>query len=158
MAEFTFDPAAFRLMYPAFASESLYPDATLQMYWDAAGCYIANDDIKCGQLQGQCRFQALNLLTAHLLFLGTLVQKGQTPGIVTASSIDKISVSLLPPPVPNAWAWWLNGSPYGAQLLALLSVKSVGGVYIGGLPERSGFRRVGGGFGGTRTPGGGCCP
>jgi hypothetical protein len=50
------------------------------------------------------------------------------------------------PPAANAWQYWLNTSPYGMQLLALLQAKGVGGLYVGGLPERDAFRKVYGVF------------
>ncbi|OWK47571.1 hypothetical protein FRUB_01270 [Fimbriiglobus ruber] len=43
---------------------------------------------------------------------------------MTGATIDKISVTLEPPPAPNAWQYWLQSSPYGQQLLALLQVVS----------------------------------
>jgi hypothetical protein len=53
-----------------------------------------------------------------------------------------------PPPETNQWQWWLSLSPWGQQLLALLLVKSAGGFYIGGFPERQGFRKAYGLFNG----------
>lgn len=140
----TFDVAIFREQFPAFANETTFPDAMLQMYWDMATCYIS--DYNCGWLYGDCRRLAIDLMTAHLTALSVLIAAGQTPGLVQSATIDKVSVSLTPPPIPNQWQWWLALTPYGQQLLALLQVKSVGGFYIGGLPEGGAFRKVGGIF------------
>ncbi len=140
-----FDPTLFRQQFPAYSNATTYPDALLQMYWDMATCYIS--DLNYGCLQGTCRVLAINLMTAHLLYISDLIAAGEVPTIVNNATIDKISVGLTPPPIKNQWQWWLNTSPYGGQLLTLLSSRSVGGFWTGGLPELSAFRRVGGLFG-----------
>lgn len=138
----TFDPAVFRVQFPAFASTTKYPDATLQEYFNSATCYISPVDY--GWLNGDCRARALNMMTAHLTALSDLIAKGKAPGIKTGATVDKVQVQLMTPPLKNQWQWWLGLTPYGAQLHALLQSVSVGGVYIGGLTERSAFRKVGG--------------
>lgn len=141
------DIPSFRILFPQFASETAYPDATLTAFFGAATVYLGDYDNYA--LCGQGRQYALNLLTAHLLAVGTgaAAATGSGGGVVTGSTIDKVSVTLMAPPAKSAWAFWLSGSPYGLQLWALLKVRSAGGYYIGGLPERDAFRRVGGGFG-----------
>ena len=145
MTDLVFDVTAFRLAFPAYANATTYPDATLQMNWNLATCYMdpnGND----GFLQGTCRQTALNFLTAHITYTADLISAGQTSIIVQNATIDKVAVGLTPPPVKTNWQWWLNTSPYGIQLLSLLSARSVGGWMPGGLPERSAFRKVGGIF------------
>lgn len=145
MAIIEFDVTEFREMFPAFANATTFPTPMLQMYWDMAICYV-DDNGSYGWMQGDCRKLAINLMTAHLVALSVLIAAGQNPGFVTASTIDKISVTLEAPPVKTQWAWWLSNTPYGAQLLALLQSYSVGGFYIGGRSELSAFRKVGGYF------------
>jgi hypothetical protein len=140
----TFDVALFREQFPAFSDVTTFPDAMLQMYWDMATCYISDCDY--GWLNGTCRQLAINLMTAHLTALSVLIAAGTTPQLISSSTVDKITVTLKMPETPNQWRWWLNTTPYGMQLLALLSAQSVGGFYIGGLPELSGFRKVYGTF------------
>jgi hypothetical protein len=115
------------------------------MYWDLATCYI-DDNGSYGFLQGTCRQTALNFLTAHLTYTAGLIAAGQTSILVQTATIDKVSVGLTPPPVKDNWQWWLATSPYGLQLLAMLEARSIGGWFVGGLPERSAFRKVGGIF------------
>ena len=134
------DIGKFRLSFPAFASDSTYPEPLLSAHWEAAICYVSPQDD--GYLQGECRARALNLMTAHLMALADSVKAGQTPGMVSAATIDKVTVTLTPPPIKSQWQWWLSLTPYGQQLLALLSANAVGGFYLGGLPEGSAFRRV----------------
>lgn len=145
MATIIFDPSLFRQQFPAYSNATTYPDAMLQMYWDMAICYVSDDDY--GWLDLHCRTLALNLMTAHLLYSAGLIAAGQTSIIINSSTVDKITVSLTPPPIKNQWQWWLNTTPYGIQLLTLLSANSVGGFWTGGLPELCAFRRVGGLFG-----------
>ncbi len=139
-----FDPVEFRLRFPAFANPMVYPTVVLQRYWDMATCYIS--DLNYGWLHGKCRRLAIDLMLCHLLALNELIAAGQTPGLVNNATIDKVSVGLVPPPVKTQYQWWLSLTPYGQELLALLQVKSVGGFYIGGRPELSAFRKVGGRF------------
>ena len=144
MTTLTFDVTQFRISFPEFSNPVAYPDATLQMYWDTATCYINDEDYGC--LSGKCRQHAINLMTAHIAKISTTVNSGGSTGQIQSSSIDKVSVSLTPPPNKDQFSWWLNTTPYGAQLEALLAITIVGGLYIGGRPELSAFRKVGGIF------------
>ena len=140
------DIASFRILFPQFAGEVAYPDATLTAFFGSATVYFGEYDNYA--LYGQGLQTALNLMTAHLLAIGTGAAAGTGGGgVVTGSTIDKVSVTLMAPPARSGWQFWLAGSPYGLQLWALLKIKSAGGFHVGGLPERDGFRRVGGGFG-----------
>ncbi len=138
----TLDIASFRSAFPAFSSDATYPDATITLYWNMGTCYISDNDY--GRLNGNCRELALQMMAAHLISLNNIISDGSTPGQLTASTIDKVSVTLQPPPNKNQWSWWLNNTPYGAQLEALLATASVGGFYVGGRPERRGFRDISG--------------
>lgn len=148
MAEHTFDVAAFRAQFPAFASTLKYPDVQLAGYFAMAGCYVFPCDHAL--LSGDCLQLALNLMTAHLAFTNANVVAGNTAvGAVTGASIDKVSVSIQGPTTTNGWQAWLSTTPYGMQLWALIRSKARP-FAVGGLPERLGFRRVGGRFGGRR--------
>lgn len=148
MTVISFDVAAFRAAFPEFSSATVYPTDTLSMYWDSATIYINPNtgNTVIGGLNDASKTRCLNLMTAHLTKLSTLIAAGQAPGFVQSSTIDKISVTITPPPNKNQWQWWLNTTPYGSQLLALLQAKSVGGFYFGGSPELSAFRKVNGVF------------
>ncbi len=148
----TFNYASFIALFPAFSDPALYPEATLQQYWNAAVNYIS-PCANFGDVQGCARQLALNLMTAHLAYLASLIAAGTVPYLMRDATIDKVHVGLEPPPLANQWTWWLNTSPYGMQLAALLAVNTVGGNYIGGQPVLSGFRSNGVyGFYGPRGP------
>lgn len=144
MSTYEFDIPAFRVSYPAYANETVYPDETLQAFWDSATCYIRN--LNWGRLRGDCRYKAITLMTAHLAYISGLITANQVPGLAQQATVGQVSVTLTPPPLKNQWQQWLCISPYGQQLLALLQVKSAGGFFTGGNLTRFGFRGPAGGF------------
>ncbi len=135
---------AFRALFPAYSPKTAqFLPAMIQVYWDTATAYVSDRTGGCytGGMSVAQQTLALNLMTAHLLTLSGLIQSGNTPGVTVGATIDKISVTLEPPPAPNQWQYWLNQTPYGQQLLALLQVASVGGFYAAsGVPGRAGFQ------------------
>lgn len=144
MSLHTFDVVKFREQFPEFKNPTTYPDAQLQGYWDVATAIIDPNDncfLKGNQLQ-----QALNLLTAHLAKLYSFVDKGKTVGLLQGATVDKVSVTLTPPPLKTGYQWWLAQTPYGAQLWALTQAITAGGFWFGGLPELSSFRKTAGVF------------
>jgi|SRR5208337_34891 len=147
MTPFVFVPATFRATYLEFSNATIYTDDYLTGYWDIAITYMSASNY--GYLNGDARFLALNLLTAHLIKLTLIVQNSnynQIPGMVQAATIDRITVTLTSPPVQSQWQWWLSLTQYGQQLLALLQVNSVGGWFLGGSLDRATFRNAGGYF------------
>jgi len=144
MAEILFDATLLRAQFPAFANTTTYPDALLEAYWDQATNFI--DICDYGMLAGKSRVFAINMMACHLIKIAANMQRNKQGGFVSSSTIDKVSVQKLAPPVANQWQWWLNQTPYGQQLLALLQVHTVGGIYVGGAPESGAFRKVGGFF------------
>lgn len=133
----TFNVTAFRTQFSVFANDATYTNDMLLGWWNVASLYIS--PCNYGWLYGASRAQALNLMTAHLASLNDMIRAGETPGIVIDSQIDKIRISLEPPPGKSQFDYWLNQTPYGQQLLALLSIKSVGGMIVGGSPQRAAF-------------------
>lgn len=142
-----YNDATFRALFTSYANAIAYPEAMVQLFWDNATAYISNRSggCYCGGLSLAQQTLALNQMTAHLLYLNGIIATNNTPGIVTGATIDKVTITLEPPPQTNQWQWWLNQSPYGQQLLALLQVASVGGIYTTtAAPGRAGFRFGGG--------------
>lgn len=143
MAQHVLDPAEFRTLYPQFADETLYPDATLQMWWTLAS--IAMDTVDNCVLSGDALQQAIYMLMAHIGTIMTRTAEGQTAvGPVSSATIDKVTVAHAVPPFKNGWQAYLSQTPYGMQLWALLEAAAAGGFYIGGRPESSSIRKVGG--------------
>lgn len=147
MAQQTLDIPTFRLLFPEFANATNFPDAYIQVQWGVAVATMGDQD--GWALAGTALSTALNYLTAHLMKLNVMASAAGGAGItgvVTGATIDKVSVQLAAPPVRSGWQQWLASTPYGTWLWGFLSVKSAGGLYIGGRPERRAFRKVYGNF------------
>ena len=141
------DLVAFRALFPQFADATKFPNVAIQMQFDLATSYVSADIY--GDMSIPARTHALYLMTAHLLALGVIIATGNytgQPGILVSSRVGDVQVQLQPPPQRGQWRYWLNLTPYGAQLVALLEMQSAGGFFVGGLPERAAFRKVGGIF------------
>lgn len=143
----TFDYASFIALFPAFSNPTTYPEATLQQYWNSAVNYVS-DEAYCGVIKLEKRQYAINLMTAHLTYIGDLTAAGTVPYLMQNATIDKVTVGLTPPPLKNQWQWWLSVSPYGQQFLALMQANTAGGFYIGGSAALAGFSGRGFGWGG----------
>lgn len=136
----TFDIAAFQTAFPQFAttsSDTIQGWVTLVTYSPMGawfGCEASPTDQQ--------------LMVAHIgsLFSNAATgQPGQGGAMVSATE-GSVSVSFAAPPIKTGLQYYLSGSPYGQMLWANLCVAAAGGDYIGGLPERRGFRKVSGTF------------
>lgn len=141
-----YNDALFRATFPEFENTVTYPEPLLSMYWEIACDYISASDSPCAMLNGKSREYAINSMAAHLLVVAKKAARGKQGGFTTSSTIDKVSVQKLAPPVKDMYGWWLSQSPYGQGLMALLEAVSVGGISVGGMPERFSFRKVNGVF------------
>lgn len=144
MAQHVIDIAEFRASFAEFANPIDFTDAQLQMYWDMATNYIKEFD-NC-LVNGRQLQHMLNLMTAHLLKSFSIMSTGGLSGVTASASEGSVSVSVTPPPSKSGWQYWLATTPYGLQLWALMTMLTMGGFYVGGSPERSGFRNSHGHF------------
>ena len=134
--------ADFRALFPIFSEKCTFAaDTVVEMNFDTAGLYMSS----CwpSNSQGMTLKQqtyALYLMTAHLISLTQLAAKQQA-GNIESASIDKVSITVKLPELKNQWEWWMNQTPFGQNLWALLQTISTGGFYIGGRPELAAFRR-----------------
>jgi len=146
----TYDDALFSTQFPEFTDTTAYPAILIGGYFAMAQLFITTEGCPFDALQGAQLALALNQMTAHLLVLGkqaaTAAPESNQGGFETSASIGEISVQKLAPPVKDGWDYWLYSTPYGQMLLALLSVMAVGGLSVGGLSERTSFRKAGGVF------------
>lgn len=138
------DVPKFRVLYPAFKDEVKYPDEVIQAKGMLAQAYVSEG---CS-LNGAEYEQAVYMMTAHLLWIDHLLALGQTTvGVTVGATVDKVSVTSMPPPARTGWQYWLATTPYGSALWAFLMIRAAGGWYIGGTPERTAFRKVAGRYG-----------
>lgn len=76
---------------------------------------------------------AVFLLTAHLISLQNNIDNGEnTGGLQTGASIDKVSVSIAPPPFSDASEYFFNQTVYGQELLAFFDMIAALPRFIGG--------------------------
>jgi|ERR1051326_228886 hypothetical protein len=124
----------FRALYPQFASLS---DEVINAWAEQAACFLSFNN--CG-----CEDANFMLMTAHLLAVNGLLSGGQidntSAGNISSATIGSVSVAYATPPTGDQFTFWLNGSPYGKQLLALLA-RCRTGFYVGGSPVRGSFTR-----------------
>ena len=136
--EIPLDIPLFRTNFIPFNDELKYPDHLLEVQYHIGRAYIADDDCT---MDRKFRYYALQLMLAHLLYIRDQVNAGNNIGVITNASEGDVSVALAQPKVDDTWAYWYVTTPYGKDLLALLEVQAAGGVYVGGSPERAGFRK-----------------
>lgn len=145
---FSYNDTVFREQFPQFSNPTTFPESQLLMYWTLGNTYVANSNY--GSLYGPNRQYALDLMGAHLAAVNVIISGDNYNAILyvpTGATIDKVSLTLKPPPTTNGWQWWLSTTPYGQQLLALLQAHSAGGFYVAsGPPERSSIRKAWGTF------------
>ena len=95
--------------------------------------------VNCGLLKNEKRCLAIYLLTAHLSRLTYQAQTNQGiqgGGMVAGSTVDGVSVNFVQVPDMDQWDYWLNLTPYGAELLFLLNTLTAVPTYHGGSFER----------------------
>ena len=113
MPAVVFDPAAFKARYPEFAAVA---DPTLGACFDEAGLYLSNMDNSPVKNLTR-RATLLNMLTAHVAYLGGLLSADGMPrpvGRVSQASEGSVSAAFEGvPPTPGSGAWFQQ-SQYGA--------------------------------------------
>lgn len=143
MALHTFVLASFQSACPALAASD--PTALAATFTNATFIMTPYDGCL---LSGNSLQYALNLMTGHLTQIAAMLvaDPGAVIGPVASATEGSVSLALVPSPADTGWKYWLASTPYGLQLWALLSVRSAGGIMVGGSLERASFRQAGGGF------------
>ena len=130
-----------RETFGAFIDAAAYPDAMIENCIEMSTCFISNVASGCSGVSWQCRANMMELMTCHLLSMLTSAANsgtngGQTSsGMVVSASIGDVHVSTAVPENKTQLQWYLNQTPYGQQLYALLSIK-VSPLYYGGSRQR----------------------
>ena len=95
--------------------------------------YFSPFSVLCGERKQYAVF----LLTAHFLTLQNNINDSETSGgLQTGASIDKVSVTVAPPPFSDGFEYFMNQTVYGQQLLAFLNNLSAVPNLIGGSFQR----------------------
>lgn len=125
-------PAEFRAILPEFSCTSSYPDTQIQFWIDFAGVMVNAERWDTLVDQGTA------YLTAHHLAISKRDQAaaegggipGAVNGVVTAKSVDKVSVSYDASTVTLADAGFWNMSSYGIRFVQLARMVGAGGVQM----------------------------
>lgn len=137
----TFDPVAFQQAFPAFSDT---PTAAIQVWVEIVEQSPMASWFDCAPTTQQ------QLIVAHIGYLlanANTIGNSQGGGAVVSATEGSVSASFVAPPVRDGLEYYLSGSVYGQMLWAMLNIGAAGGVYVGGLPERRAYRKVGGVFG-----------
>lgn len=124
------DIAAFRAAFTAYADDTAYPDSLLETKYTIGKCYI--EDVST-VIPDDCRQIAYQMLVAHLLYLDGQIAAGNAGRAISSATEGPVSVSFVDPPNDDNFTLWLQNSPYGPQLAALLETYEIGDYYGGGL-------------------------
>ena len=135
----------FRQAFPEFSNTTKYPDTYVNRHLSVAQLYISNQNFF---LRPNVRKLAIQYMAAHLIFLETTDNNGNfigwsdaaTGGAITSSHIGDVSVTLHPPVATEEWELWLESTPYGKMLLALLQLQRPAFIYKTGRPNPWGIK------------------
>jgi|11BtaG_2_1085332.scaffolds.fasta_scaffold02421_3 hypothetical protein len=138
MSSITFDINEFRIKYPIFDTVQ---DSVVLSAFDDAEIFISNNT-NCILDESKLKY-VLYLMTAHMLQIGidTSSNGGVNSGIVSSTSIDKISVSFESKISKTSFQYFLNKTLYGEKILAAFSLWAAGGFYVGGSYATKGFKK-----------------
>lgn len=105
----------------------------IELYLNRALLYISPYSAFCKNRKQYVVF----LLAAHFLALQDNINNGENlGGLQTGASIDKVSVSVAPPPFSDGFEYWLGQTTYGQALLAFFDMVAALPGYIGGSFQR----------------------
>lgn len=121
------DIATFRLRFPEFEDETLYPDPRIQLFLDDAIITMGDNETRWNNRYNL----AQSYLAAHLLSMGTNTEAGageSSSGIIASKSAGGVSVSFSSTNQADKSDMdaWLLSTAYGQQYLLLRNSIFVG--------------------------------
>ena len=114
MSCITVNPTNFRQLFPAFKKLS---DETITMMYCGVPAYISTVAGAIG-LDVKLQERGVYLATAHIAYMAANPDKFRQ---MTSASEGSVSASFATPPTKNIRDYWLSLSPYGMELLYILS-------------------------------------
>lgn len=114
MSYITVNPSAFRQLFPAFKKLS---DETITMMYCGVPAYISTVAGAIG-LDVKLQERGVYLATAHIAYMAANPDKFRQ---MTSASEGSVSASFATPPTKSIRDYWLSLSPYGMELLYILS-------------------------------------
>lgn len=144
MSQVVVTVADYRQAFPEFSDEEQYTDAYLERFLTQAQSYISTYNFR---IRPEVRLLAIQYMAGHLITLfGTQGQNNgglgdNTAGsIITSAHIDSVSVSMQAPIASNAFAQWIQTTPYGKAFWALMTANNPVGVFWCGNPRPWGIK------------------
>lgn len=144
MSQVTITVDDWRAAFPEFLSAEQYPDAYLQRFLSQAQAYISTHNFR---IRPETRILAIQYMAGHLLTLWASQSQNNgglgdstAGGVVTSAHIDSVSVTLQAPIASDAFAQWIQTTPYGKAYWALMTANNPIGVYFCGYPRAWGLR------------------
>ena len=133
----------FRSTFPAYSDETIYTDQMLDARYSIAKFYLEDSDDCIPESDG--REFALQSMLAHLLYIADQQKLGNMSRVITSAGEKSVTVSLQAPSSTTGsdYSYWLQVSPYGSDVAAMLSMQSAGGIYIS---NGCGFPLLDGGY------------
>ena len=114
MSCITVNPTTFRQLFPAFKKLS---DETITKMYCGVPAYISTVAGAIG-LDVKLQERGVYLATAHIAYMAANPDKFRQ---MTSASEGSVSASFATPPTKNIRDYWLSLSPYGMELLYILS-------------------------------------
>ena len=114
MNQITVNPTTFRQLFPEFEQLT---DETIDLMTCGVGAYISTIPGAIG-LDIKLQTRGVYLATAHIAYMAANPDKFK---MVTSASEGSVSASFATPPNQNIRDYWLGLSPYGLELLYILS-------------------------------------
>lgn len=114
MSCITVNPTTFRQLFPAFKKLS---DETITMMYCGVPAYISTVAGAIG-LDVKLQERGVYLATAHIAYMAANPDKFRQ---MTSASEGSVSASFATPPTKSIRDYWLSLSPYGMELLYILS-------------------------------------
>lgn len=134
----------FRAAFPELADTTTYPDAVLQRWLTMAEAYISTRNYR---VKPAVRVLMIELMAMHLMTLfasmggsGAIGGESTAGGTITSATVGSVSVSLQAPIATDAYAQWIQSTPYGKALWALMSAQNPTGIFWVGKPCSWGIR------------------
>lgn len=128
--------------FPEFSNTTNYPQELISSYIDEAEQYISTTNFRIAPSK---RILAIEYMTAHLIALSNIDASGEVQGqkssnITTSASVDGVSRSILAPIADNAFAQWIQSTPYGKKYWALMTANNATPIFFPGTKRAFGIR------------------
>jgi len=126
----------FRSDFPSFSDETTHPSAIIQGAINRAYQFVSRK-VSAYLMDEDAQMLALELMTAHIKTIGDKIAQGNSAGgMVGASTVGDVSITLIPPIIKRNFDFWINQTQFGQEYVALLGSQCPAGLFLGGSNQR----------------------